>query len=392
MPWECKTLKEQREEFVRRALAHKKSKRALCREYGISRPTGDKWIKRFLNGDDLADKSRRPFKTANKISIEDEERIIKARLAEPGISACKTRKMPVENGWDDAPSISTFNAVFKRNGLIAEEDSQKAAHYKRFEKNAPNIMWQADFKGDFLLEDNTRVYPLSIIDDHSRFCLNADAKNNLKLSDTKESFIKAFKEFGTPQIILCDNGNPWGASQSTAITGFEVWLMELGILTIHISPKHPQTQGKVERFNRSYKNERLKFYLPKNLEDAQRTRLEYMDFYNNRRPHFALNLDTPAQHYKRSDREYCEAITPWSYTQGVDLRTVKESGYLTFNGQGFFLSEGIRGKEVAIVKTDKDGVFDIVFRQFRVARLDWNQKCFISKKVFLLDNDPRALL
>ena len=128
------------------------------------------------------------------------------------------------------------------------------------------------------------------------------------------------------------------------------------------------------------------------MNDAQRTRTEYMNFYNNVRPHFALNLDTPAQHYTISNRKYPEVITPWSYTKGIDIRTVKESGYLTFNGQGFFLSEGIRGKQVAILETNIDGVFDIIFRQFRIAKLDWNQKCIISKKVVLLKDDPRTLL
>ena len=392
MPWECKTMEQTRLEFVKRVLAKEKSKSALCREYGISRPTGDKWIKRYLSGDSLSDRSKRPFLTANKISSADEERIVAARLKEPGIGACKTRKMLIDSGWENAPSISTFNAVFKRNGLIQKSDSQKATHIKRFEKDHPNVMWQADFKGDFLLGDHTRVYPLSIIDDHSRFCLNADAKSNVKSDNTKASFSKTFKEYGLPEILLCDNGNPWGASQSSALTYFEVWLMELGILTIHISRKHPQTQGKVEKFNRSYKDERLRFYLPKDIEDAQKTRMEYKDFYNKQRPHFALNLDTPAQHYQKSKTKYNEHISQWKYADNAETRIVKESGYVSFEGQGYFLSEGMRGKEIAIVDTETDGVFDILFRQFRVAKLDWNNRCIVSKKVFLLKDDPREKL
>lgn len=57
MPWKCKSMEKTREEFVKRVLSHKKSKSALCREHGISRPTGDKWIKRFEQGEALADKS-----------------------------------------------------------------------------------------------------------------------------------------------------------------------------------------------------------------------------------------------------------------------------------------------------------------------------------------------
>ena len=175
MSWRSKTVEEERMEFVQRVLRKEKSKSALCREYGISRVTGDKWIKRFENGESLTDRSRRPFHTANRISIEAEQRIITARKEEPAIGAAKARKILMNSGWEDAPSISTFNAVFKRNGLITKEASQAAQHIIRFEKECPNEMWQMDFKGDFLLQDNKRCFPLSIIDDCSRKCLCADA-------------------------------------------------------------------------------------------------------------------------------------------------------------------------------------------------------------------------
>lgn len=168
----------------------------------------------------------------------------------------------------------------------------------------PNDMWQGDFKGDYLMQNGKRCYALSVIDDRTRYCLCANAKSNMQLKGTQESLYLAFKTYGLPKIFLCDNGVPWGSSQSTAITKFEVWLMELSILTIHIRARHPQTQGKVERFNGSFKRERLKFYTPKDLEDAQRQRLEYHDFYNNVRPHCALKLDVPAKHYEPSPRKY----------------------------------------------------------------------------------------
>ena len=278
MSWKDKTVEQQREEFVKRVLAHEKSKSALCEEYGISRPTGDKWIKRYQNGETMSDRSKRPFHCSNRISEADENRIVEARRKEPAIGATKTRRMLQNQGWQNPPSISTINAVFKRNNLITKEASKAAAHHQRFTKEAPNEMWQMDFKGDFSMKDGNRCHPLSIIDDCSRFCICADAKVNQKAFGVKDSLINAFREYGQPFSILCDNGTPWGSSQSTSITQLEVWLMELGILTLHIKPLHPQTQGKVERFNGSYKRERLKFYLPENILDAQRTREEYKEF------------------------------------------------------------------------------------------------------------------
>lgn len=392
MSWESKTVEQERIEFVKKVLNKEKSKSALCREYGISRPTGDKWIKRFENGESMNDKSRRPFHTANKISSDVEQRIVQARKQEPAIGAVKTRRMLINAGWEDAPSISTFNAVFKRNGLITKEASEAAQHIVRFEKEKPNEMWQMDFKGDFLLQDLTRCYPYSLIDDYSRFCLCGDAKTNQRLLGVQESLIRVFSEYGLPFSVLCDNGNPWGSSQSTSITKFEVWMMELGILTIHIRAQHPQTQGKVERFNGSYKRERLKFYTPKNIEDAQRCREEYRHFYNNIRPHCSLGYDVPSSRYTPSAKKYNDKITKWEYQPDAIIKPVKSSGYITYKSKGYFLSEGLGEKEIALIPTDQDGILNVVFRQFRVAKLNLHTNTIMSRRVYLLDNDPRKKL
>jgi len=390
MPWKVETVNETRREFGRRIEAKEKSMAALCREYGISRPTGYKWLKRYQTGEAMNDRSRKPFHTANRISAEAEEKIVAARKAEPAVGALKTRRMLMNDHWVDPPSVSTINAVFRRNGLITKEASQKTMPYRRFEKETPNEMWQADFKGDFLMRDGVRCYPLSIIDDCSRFCLCGDARSNMQLLSTKESFEQVFQTYGLPKILLCDNGSPWGNSQTTSFTHFEVWLMELSVLPIHIRPKHPQTQGKVEKFNGSYKQERLKFYLPKNMADAQRCREEYQLFYNYRRPHHALGLDVPANRYLLSSRLYPQRIEEWYYESDCELRMVKSSGYINYCGQGFYLSEGLGDKQVALRPSGKEGIWDIVFRQFRVGRLDLENHTITSRRIYLLQDDPRA--
>lgn len=391
MPWNTKGLETMREEFVKRVLAKEKSKKALCQEYGISRPTGDKWIKRYLAGESLSDRSRRPFHTPNRISEWAEHRIVQARKQEPAIGAQKLHRMLQNDGWHDPPSVSTINAVFKRNGLITPQASEKARRIPRFEMAAPNVMWQADFKGDFSLRDKTRCYPLSLLDDHSRFCLCADAKGNMQFPGVFESFQRVFRTYGLPQRLLCDNGVPWGSNQKEYITAFDVWLMELGILVIHIRPYRPQTQGKVERFNGSYTQERLQFYLPADLADAQRTREEYRHFYNEKRPHHALGLNTPATCYRESSRSYPERIPEWDYGWKYEVRKVDENGMLCFKRKRYFLSEGLRGKYVALYPSSKeDGVFHILFREFRIAKLDLKEGVVSSKKIYLREGDPRS--
>ena len=151
MAWNERTVKEMRKEFVTRVLAHEKSKAALCREYGISRPTGDKWIKRYLANESMEDRSRAPFNTPNKINAALEAEIVQARTDNFGLGAAKIRKIMQNEGYTNLPCIKTFNNIFSRNGLITKEASEAATPYERFEKSEPNEMWQTDFKGHFRL-------------------------------------------------------------------------------------------------------------------------------------------------------------------------------------------------------------------------------------------------
>lgn len=388
MPWKEVSKTIMREEFVKRVLSHKKSKTALCAEYNISRPTGDKWIKRYLSGEALTDKSKAPFRTANKTSAETERIITEYRKNHPAIGALKICQILKNQGYAYIPCASTVNAILKRNGLISKNASQNATPCKRFQKENPNDMWQADFKGHFPLKDSTRCHPLNIIDDCSRFNICSRALSSETFSETMPVFIQAFKEYGMPYSLLCDNGNPWGTSQSMGYTRFEVFLMDLGILTIHGRILHPQTQGKEESFNRSLTQEMLKHYEFLNYEDAQIHLDEYREFYNNERPHRALALDVPSQHYRRSDRKYPEKIREWEYADEYIVRKVKSTGYITFNNQGYFLSEAFGEKTIALKPSSSDtNCFNIYYRQFKIARINIEKRAFESKKIYRSKED-----
>ena len=241
MPWKEETMEGNREEFVRRVLAQEKNKSSLCREYGISRPTGDKWIKRYQSGGTMENHSSAPFHTPNKTPLHIEKEIIEIRKKHPAIGAKKLKRM-LENKGKTAPAYSTINAILNRNGLITLQATQASTPYKRFQKDNPNEMWQADFKGHFPMLNNKRCHPLTIIDDNSRYCLCIDAKENETFSGVQASLINLFENYGMPDTFLCDNGNPWGTPQSVGYTRFEVWMMEHGVLTKHGRIRHPQTQ------------------------------------------------------------------------------------------------------------------------------------------------------
>ena len=389
MSWKEKSVIMIREEFVKRVLSHEKSKAALCREYNISRPTGDKWIKRYINNEPLSNKSKAPFKTANKTSPDIENIILDYRKNHPAIGAVKIRRILENQGYQNLPCNSTVNAILKRNNCISKTASEAATPHKRFQKEKPNDMWQADFKGHFALGDNSRCYPLNVIDDHSRFNLCCQALTSEKFVDVVPVFVRLFKEYGLPKTLLCDNGNPWGTAQSTGYTNFEIWLMDLGILTIHGRPLHPQTQGKEESFNRSLKRELLKFHQFSCISESQYHFDKYREFYNNERPHHSLGLDVPSEHYCKSERKYPEKINEWEYPTEFKLKRVKSSGYITINSQGYFLSESFGDKTVAINESSHKGCFNIYYRQFKIARINIEKRVFESKRIYLNENDPR---
>lgn len=389
MPWKEKSVEKVREEFVKRVLAKEKSKSELCREYGISRPTGDKWIKRYLENDELSNRSRVPFKTANKTPKEIENLIVAYRNQYPAIGAVKIHRMLKDERFENIPCASTINEIFKRNGLITKEASLAATPTKRFQKETPNEMWQADFKGDFLMENKQRCFPLNILDDCSRFNLCCKPLPNVRYETVKPVIENIFYEFGMPFSFLCDNGHPWGASQGLSYTSFEVWFMDLGILTLHGRILHPQTQGKEESFNRSMKRELLRQTNIQDFYDAECKFEEYRSFFNNKRPHHALNLDTPSTHYVKSNKEYDPKISEWVYPDDCRVHKVKSTGFFSYKNHSYFLSEAFANKEIAVRESSKDRCLNLYYRQFIIGRLNLDKRAYEFKRAYLINGDPR---
>lgn len=391
MPWAERKVSQMREEFVKRVQAGEASKSALCREYGISRPTGDKWIKRYEAGESLEDQSRAPLNRPGETPVEMEQKIVAYRQKHPAIGATKLRRILENQGCQNVPSHSTINRIFAKNGLITKQASLAATPHQRFEKSTPNEMWQADYKGHFAMKNGQRCHPLNIIDDYSRFNLCCQAQLTETFEEIKPVMIRLFQEYGMPFSLLCDNGNPWGTAQSVGFSRFEVWLMELGILTLHGRALHPQTQGKEESFNRSMTKELLNHTTIEDRLDAQAQFDEYRDFYNNERPHHALDLDTPSQRYSPSPRAYPRRIRPWEYPPDRELRRVKETGYFNHGGQGYFLSEAFAGKDIAVYPSHIRGCITLQFRQFKIGRIDLDRRVFTFKRAYLIEGDPRMV-
>ncbi len=364
MSWETKTVMEQRKQFVMAASAEDANISELCRQYGISRKTGYKWINRAESGLPLCDQSRRPNRQPSKTADNIEQKIIELRLSHPAWGGKTIRAALEAAGVKGLPSDKTCCNIIKRNGLIDPEESAKHTAFIRFEKDHCNEMWQTDFKGDFLLENGERCYPLTILDDHSRYSIRIEPKSSA--SGVKDSFILAFQEYGLPNSVLSDNGTQF-AGPHKGISLFERFLMDLDIQPIHGRPIHPQTQGKIERFHRSLKEEALRV-TPANMAAAKEQLENWRWVYNEIRPHHALGMKTPASVYTSSTRPYYEP-KPYVYEEGARLIKVNNWGFLRFGPIRVFLSESMADTRVEI-RGENDNTYSVIYRNYKIASVD----------------------
>ncbi len=363
MPWESKTVEEIRKEFI---IASKTTSNfsSLCREFGITRKTGYKWIARAEETNDLTDRSHARKNISNKTDKETENLILSVRKDNPAWGGKTIRQVLVNQGHEDLPCVKTCNNILKRNGCISEEESLKHKPFVRFERDKCNQMWQTDFKGDFALLDGTRCFPLDILDDHSRFSIKIAAKpNTLGVAD---SFREAFYEYGMPDSVLSDNGWTFRGFRN-GYTHFEKWLMNHDILPIHGRIMHPQTQGKIERFHRTMKTELLNQNKFKDILDADRGLQEWRMKYNNIRPHEALNMKCPAEVYIPSDRTYIDNIKKFEYGGQHHVIKVNSWGYVRFNGWQVYLSETMINENIEFRPNPHGDSFFACYRNFKIA-------------------------
>ena len=380
MPWIERRVEMLREQFVIRCLEKDSNISALCREYGISRKTGYKWIKRYQECGCLEDKSRKPKRTRSKTDERIEKLIIETRKRRPGWGARKIHAYLTRTG-ENMPCIRTVNNILKRNGLISLEASQARRPFKRFEREHNNDLWQADFKGDILMADGNKCYPLGIIDDHSRYALLIEPKHNQK--GVLHNFIQTFQKYGLPQSILTDNGSTF-AGFNRGYTQFERALMDQDILPIHGRVYHPQTQGKIERFYRSMVDELLKFHRLQNFAEAIELLEQWRLIYNHERPHEALGDRCPAQIYTPSERSYQEEVLTYDYGSKYRVYRINNWGYLRFAGFQIYISETFRDTYVQLIPNDGNDSVLVCYRNFVIANINLINGELMSRKAYRL--------
>lgn len=390
MPWKNQqTPMELKKEFVQIADQPNANMSQLCRRYNISRKTGYKWLHRYQNEgmEGLAERSRRPNHSPNKTADYIEDLVVDARRTDRGWGARKLRQHlmnqaesgTIEPAPKQIPAASTITRILDRHGMLAApSDPSRRGGWQRFERAAPNELWQLDFKGEFRLTNRQYCYPLTLVDDHSRFSLAVAGCADQKRPTVEQHLREAFCRYGLPEAILCDNGPPWGAGLGWRdwgpfYTGLAVWLMRLGIEVIYARPSHPQGKGKNERFNRTLGDELLDHEQFADHRQAHARMGDWRTRYNTVRPHQQLDMKPPATRYEPSDSEFPEQLPPVEYDQQATTRQVTAKGKISFRGQRFTVGKAFSGYPLALRASSESDEYKIYFCHQHIRTINLNQ-------------------
>jgi putative transposase len=326
----------------------------LCAEFGISRKTGYKIFDRY-KGDGVSaftDRSRRPYRQANRLPAPIEATIVRLKREYPGWGAPKIReKLRRQFTGPHLPAISTVHAVLDRHNLVKHRRRRRStrAETTLSRPTDPNALWCADYKGEFMLGDRRYCYPLTITDFASRYLLSCEALLTTQERFAFTVFEHTFQEFGLPHAMRTDNGVPFASAHALyGLSKLAVWWLRLGIRLERIQPGHPQQNGRHERMHRTLKLEATKPAAPNVLQ--QQARFDaFVARYNDDRPHQALDMKVPAEVYTRSPRIY-RGLEDVTYPFHDATIAVTHCGRMCFRGRKINLSHVFAGQAVGVTQ------------------------------------------
>jgi transposase InsO family protein len=355
MPWKETSAMEQRIQFIADWLSGDYTKTELCRAYGISRPTGDKWIDRYAERgwQGLEELSRAPHTHPNETPEELRAMIIETKLRRQKWGPKKVldclRREQAQWRW---PADSTAGEILKRAGLVRprKRRRQVAPYSEPFSACAgPNQSWSADFKGDFRLGNSRRCYPLTISDNFSRYLFLCRALERTNTEVVQAWFEWVFREYGLPESIRTDNGAPFASLAIGGISQLSKWWIRLGIRPERIRPGKPAQNGRHERMHRT-----LEEVPPQgNLDAQQRQYDSFQEEYNWERSHEALGRKTPGSVYCSSPRPYPVKLPEVEYESGVTVRQVRHNGEIKWRGEFLYVSEVLVKEPVGLKPIDE---------------------------------------
>jgi transposase InsO family protein len=334
---------------VLKVVSNQLSATAAAAEYGFSRRHLHRLLARYREGglEALEPRSRRPNTTPIATPQEVRERVIELRgqLTADGLDAG-----PVTIAWHlereglRVPSTSTIRRILHQAGLITSQPRKRPrSSYVRFEMAQPNEMWQSDFIHWQLL-DGTEVEVLNWLDDHSRYLISCTAHQPVTGDDVVAVFLGNVEEYGAPQSTLTDNGSVYTSRFTGGRNAFEYVLPLLGVHQKNGSPGHPQTQGKTERFHQTLQRWLGARPPVTSISQLQQQLDTFREHYNEKRPHRALQRNTPGHAYRATPKALpaTNGHTPGHYRLRYDRLDTKGRITLRRAGRMHHLGIGIQ--------------------------------------------------
>lgn len=363
MPWGVHPVSELRSALVHAVRHAGISAAEAARRYGVSRKTAFKWLARY-DGDpagSLADRSRRPRTSPARTAEADERRVLEAR-DRWGWGPRKLRAALRADG-QPAPPVRTIAAILARHGRTRPAAAEPPPPPQRFERPAPNALWQLDFKGPLEVA-RRKVTPLSVLDDHSRYLLCLRPCTDMTFATVEAILWETFGDVGLPEQLLCDNAFSTARNSGVGLSAFDAWLIRLGIRPIHGRPYHPQTQGKVERFHGTLEAELWPRVRRDALEHFAADCEAWRPVYNAIRPHEALGDEPPVTRWRPSPRRRPDRMPEASYPAGSTVRRVGQVGEVRYRGARIMAGRGLAGEPVRV--EERGGQVEVFYCGHRV--------------------------
>ena len=365
MPWRSSCATDQIKQFVTLYERGEHTISELAADFGISRKTAHKWLRRYADEglEGLEARSHEAHRQPHLLPSELEEVLLRGREQYPTwgpkkLVAWAERTLNVSRFC----AVSTAGEVLKRHGLsVPRVRTRKSepCHAPLTPGTRVNELWCIDFKGWLRLGDRSRCDPLTITDAHSRYLLKCQALRSMRLEETQRVMEATFREFGLPERIRSDNGTPFSGLGLGGLSALSLWWLKLGITPERIAPGKPYQNGSHERMHLTLKQATA--MPPAHTMAAQQRRFnDFRQEYNEERPHEALAQQVPASRYQPSPRPYPRRVPAPEYDAGAELRKVQQRGEIYWAGGTVFVGEAFRGEHLEL-RQIADGVREVRF-------------------------------
>ncbi len=358
MGWMETCVVEERMRFMLAVEKQEESFAAVCRQFGVSRKIGYKWLERYqaegVAG--LMERSRAPLTHPGAVSADIAEQCLAVRREHRTWGPVKVRawldRHAPETTW---PAASTIGELFDRAGLTV----QRRLRRRSPPSSAPfahcgnaNDVWCMDFKGWFLTGDGSRCEPLTLSDAHSRYLLRCQVVGRSDEDHVWPVLDASFREFGLPRALRSDNGSPFASHGAGGLSRLSVKVIKAGVRPERIAPGKPEQNGRLERLHLTLLQDTAHPPARSLRQQLQRFK-EFQRLYNEERPHQALGNDTPAQHYALSARSWNGVLREPEYSSEHAIRRVRHNGEIKWQGKTIYISTALIGEPVGLL--DHDG-------------------------------------